>query len=114
MRHEKKGRAERQDVAQQPLVFPTGRIIIQGKNTSTRIQNPEHTGYRLTPPPSPAANTHTKPKRRFTSTIVDGKGEFLYTFQHPCVAETEKEIHPFEESLSYQFQLYKSKYYKNT
>lgn len=29
--HRKEGRTECQDVAQQPLVFPTGRIIIQGK-----------------------------------------------------------------------------------
>lgn len=32
------GKAECQDVAQQPLVFPRGRIIIQGKSTSTATQ----------------------------------------------------------------------------
>lgn len=32
------GRTACQDVAQQPLVFPRGRIIIQGKSTSTATQ----------------------------------------------------------------------------
>lgn len=50
--------AECQDVAQQPLVFPTGGIIIQGKNThrqQSNTRNSQHTA----PPPSPIAHIHT-------------------------------------------------------
>lgn len=41
------GRAECQDVAQRALVFPRGRIIIQGKSTSTATQCAKTRGMQL-------------------------------------------------------------------